>query len=331
MNVDQLAAEPHDHVVKVYGEEGELVDDVGRFLAEGLAEDAAILVIATPDHRDAFARRLGEQGVDVAAAREAGRYRSLDAVEVLSSVTVDGVMSQDRFVEVVGGLVAAAADGGRPVRAYGEMVALLWAADDVAGAVELETFWNDLSRSHQFSLYCAYPAEVLAGDADLVAIQQVCAQHSSVVGPVGYKSADPAAEEPSSGEDGATPEFSELYVPVPSAVRAVRRFVENRLKAWGEHALLDDAALVVSELAANAITHARSAFRVSIARTDAAVRLAVEDLSPDQPKLDGSRKALAGRGLVLVAGLCSQWGVERGPHGKLVWAQLPARPGVATS
>ena len=95
--------------------------------------------------------------------------------------------------------------------------------------------------------------------------------------------------------------------------------------------VLDDAAIVVSELAANAVTHARSAFRVSIARADATVRMAVEDLSQDQPMLDVSRAARAGRGLVLIREICSRWGVETGPHGKRVWAEIPAALGAATA
>jgi hypothetical protein len=41
----------------------------------------------------------------------------------------------DAFDEVVGGLVREASASGRPVRAYGEMVAVLWAAGDVAAAI----------------------------------------------------------------------------------------------------------------------------------------------------------------------------------------------------
>jgi anti-sigma regulatory factor (Ser/Thr protein kinase) len=96
---------------------------------------------------------------------------------------------------------------------------------------------------------------------------------------------------------------------------------------WGEHVVLDDAAIVVSELAANAIAHARSAFRVSIARADAVIRMAVEDLSGERPVLDGSRAARAGRGLVLIGAICSRWGVETGPHGKRVWAEIAAPQG----
>jgi anti-sigma regulatory factor (Ser/Thr protein kinase) len=326
MDIAQIAADPHDHVVQIYGEEAELTDDVSRFLAEGLAADGAVIVIATPAHRYAFLRRVAERGVDVAAACDTGRYHSLDAAETLSAFTVDGSLSRDRFVEVISGVIAAAGSGGRPVRAYGEMVSLLWAADDVAGAVQLETFWNDLMRSRQLSLYCAYPAEVLGRGADLAAIQGVCDQHSSVVGPTTYRSSDIAVEDASHDQDCTVAEFSELYVPVPSAVRAARRLVESRLRSWGGHVRLDDAAIVVSELAANAVAHARSAFRVSISRSDAAVLISVEDLSRDRPMVDTSHEALAGRGLVLVDAICSRWGVETGPHGKRVWAEISTPP-----
>ncbi|KUH88794.1 hypothetical protein AU186_19485 [Mycobacterium sp. GA-1999] len=309
--------------MNIYHADDDVVDDVSRYLADGLASDDAVVVIATSAHCDAFARRLAEHGVDLRAARGTGRYRALDAAETLAKFMIDGALHRDRFVEVIGGVITAASSGRRRVRAFGEMVALLWAADDVATAIELEAMWNDLLASHEFSLYCAYPVDILTTATDLVSVQQVCAQHSSVVAPKTYGSADPGVEAaPSRNEVVRDLESTELYVPVPSAVRAARQFVNDRLKAWGRDAIIDNASLVVSELATNAIIHAASPFRVSISRTHAAVEIAVEDLSPDRPVLDRARQAAGGKGLLVVDALCSRWGVDAGPHGKSVWAEI---------
>lgn len=173
--------QPHDHVVNFYDTDDDLVDDVGQALADGLSAGEAVVVIATAAHRDSLAAKLIEHGIDLVAARDAGRYRALDAAETLAAFTVERALSQDRFVEVIGGVIAEAASAGRHVRAFGEMVALLWADGNVAGALELEAMWNDLARTVQFSLYCAYPMGIVSRAGDLVGMQQICAQHSAVV------------------------------------------------------------------------------------------------------------------------------------------------------
>ncbi|MHC9295033.1 MEDS domain-containing protein [Mycobacterium sp. LTG2003] len=172
---------PHDHVVNFYETDDDMVDDVSRFLGDGLSADEAVVVIATADHRDSLSAKLSELGIDLAAARADGRYRCYDAAETLAAFTVDGALSQDRFVEVIGGAIAEASSGGRHVRAFGEMVALLWADGNVQGALELEAMWNDLARTVKFSLYCAYPMGIVSRAGDLAGMQQICAQHSGTV------------------------------------------------------------------------------------------------------------------------------------------------------
>ena len=95
------------------------------------------------------------------------------------------------------------------------------------------------------------------------------------------------------------------------------------LNSWGHSAhLLEDAKLVVSELASNAVLHARSAFSVEIRPHGATVRISVRDGSPAEPTLRDDRMALSGRGLFLVDSLSADWGVEVAPHGKSVWAEF---------
>src|SRR5581483_7686374 len=85
------------------------------------------------------------------------------------------------FDEVVGGVVRRAARRGGGVRAYGEMVALLWGAGDVLGAIELERLWNDLAREQEFALLCAYPAASVAHPDRREAFCEVCDLHTAVL------------------------------------------------------------------------------------------------------------------------------------------------------
>lgn len=109
-----------------------------------------------------------------------------------------------------------------------------------------------------------------------------------------------------------------------SSVSRARRFVREKLAEWRIDGLLDDALLVVSELAANALTHARSSYRVRLAATVRALRIEVDDTGSGTPEpqpltIDEEH----GRGLHLVGAMAASWGMEAAADGgKRVWAEL---------
>ena len=112
-----------------------------------------------------------------------------------------------------------------------------------------------------------------------------------------------------------------------SSAAAARRFVTKTVTEWHLTSLLDDALLVASELAANAVTHAESSFRIRLSLKEAALRIDVIDTGAGTPEPQPSSFTEEhGRGLHLVAALTSAWGLETIPgEGKVVWAEL-ARP-----
>jgi signal transduction histidine kinase len=174
----------HQHTVQFYGDDAFLVDGLSRYFESALAAGQAGLVIATEAHRDALTRRLMERGVDLGLATRQGRYVALDAAETLARVARDGRPDAARFAEVVGRVVARAAanatGGGPRVAAFGEIVALLCAAGQHEVAIQVEEFWNDLSRTHRFRLRCAYPMDVFRRADDGALLGRICATHSAV-------------------------------------------------------------------------------------------------------------------------------------------------------
>ena len=87
--------------------------------------------------------------------------------------------------------------------------------------------------------------------------------------------------------------------------------------------MISDAALIVTELATNAVVHARSEFTVAIASSGGAVRIEVRDGSTHAPTTRvPSPSMTGGRGLSIVDALASAWGVLRAGDGKVVWVQL---------
>jgi CheY-like chemotaxis protein/anti-sigma regulatory factor (Ser/Thr protein kinase) len=104
---------------------------------------------------------------------------------------------------------------------------------------------------------------------------------------------------------------------------SARALVHDAVRDWGLVAILDDAALVVTELVTNAITHGGSAFRLQLSRTAGAFRIEVVDDGEGTPEPQPQdTEAEGGRGIMLVDAMSSSWGVENVPRGKLVWAEI---------
>ncbi|MGW3337933.1 ATP-binding protein [Streptomyces sp. NPDC001009] len=121
------------------------------------------------------------------------------------------------------------------------------------------------------------------------------------------------------------PGYSETLPRVPESARTARRLVRAALSAWGLNDLTDDSLLIVSELVANAVRHARrTSIRVMVERrTPRTVRVAVADFSLDQPEPSApTADAEEGRGLFLVTTLATNWGTDVRRWGKVVWAEL---------
>ena len=173
----------HEHLVEFYDREEFLVGTVAGFVGPALNAGDAAVVVATADHRRAFEAALRRSGVDVTGAVASGRYLTFDAAELLDSFMVDDAPDPGRFADTAGLVIerAGAGTGGRRVRIYGEMVALLWEAGDVNSAVALEDLWNDLAAQRDFMLLCAYPMRSFENSASGAAFRRICDQHSTVI------------------------------------------------------------------------------------------------------------------------------------------------------
>jgi hypothetical protein len=170
----------HFHAVRFYENDAALCRIVGEFLREGFATDQPGVVIGTVTHRQGIATRLRELSVDVDALEASGDLLFLDAGETLASFMVDGMPNGERFTTAMTQVMEKACRGRTDctIRAYGEMVDMLWQAGMHAAAIRLEMFWNQLANTHQFSLLCGYSMGSFYKDA---AYEDICAQHTHLV------------------------------------------------------------------------------------------------------------------------------------------------------
>jgi anti-sigma regulatory factor (Ser/Thr protein kinase) len=118
------------------------------------------------------------------------------------------------------------------------------------------------------------------------------------------------------------------FVAKPVSAPRARAFVCRHLIEHGVAYLADPVRLVVSELATNAMVHARSSFTVTLSCTDdRTVRLAVRDESPlGRVPVQVPRDDLSWRGLRIVELISSDWGVASdGSGSRTVWASFDLR------
>ncbi len=137
---------------------------------------AIFTVAGLEDFRGCFSAK----GIDVGAAIAHQQLIVHDADETLQRFMRDGVPMAQPFADTIGPIFAAAAARypGASIRAYGEMVDVLWRQGQTAAAIRLEALWNDLARSHEFNLLCGYAmGSFYKGSAT----EEICSLHSHVV------------------------------------------------------------------------------------------------------------------------------------------------------
>jgi two-component sensor histidine kinase len=120
--------------------------------------------------------------------------------------------------------------------------------------------------------------------------------------------------------------MSSTHEPVATVAGQIRRRLRALLTAWGVALdTVDDALLVVEELVANVLDHARTPFELIVRLSGSVLHLAVHDGSPRRPQVRPfDPHANRGRGLQLVSTLAARWGCDADKTGKTVWAELPA-------
>jgi len=171
---------PCEHLVQFYDNDEDFLGVLEQFVADGLTAQEGVVVIATPAHLSALHWRLLKRGPDVYSAMQSDQYLALSAEAMLSIFMVGGWPDDERFNAFVSDILARASVGGRRVRAFGEMVAILWAQGNSSATVRLESLWQNLCEQHQFRLLCAYPKggfSVESGDS----VQHICSSHTRVI------------------------------------------------------------------------------------------------------------------------------------------------------
>jgi hypothetical protein len=159
------------HVVQFYESLDTLIDSLEGFARSGLNAGESVILIARAEVHSKVRERLETLGFDTGALRFDNRLILLNAFDTLSSFMINGEPDQTLFNAKINAVFdLAQGKDNRKVRAFGEMVSLLWQDNNKSATMALELLWNEFCAENPLTLFCAYPSEVLNNDADRPAI-----------------------------------------------------------------------------------------------------------------------------------------------------------------
>jgi signal transduction histidine kinase len=172
----------HAHAVQFYDDEAFLFETVGLFVRSALEAGDAAVIIATPAHTDGILNQLGKQARE--RALKAGQLVLIDAEAMLARFMLNDLPAAEPFFESIDRLLtslAATLGPGQCIRAFGEMVDILWRQGKRAAAIELEKLWGQFSKTHELRLLCAYTMRDFYKSEDSTQFGELCQLHTHVL------------------------------------------------------------------------------------------------------------------------------------------------------
>jgi DNA-binding NarL/FixJ family response regulator len=159
------ARAPHRHEILFFSDEALLLDNFARVVGSALNTGNAAIVVATASHRESLAERLKKQGLDVGQSTQEGTYIAIDVAESLSRFMVNGLPDPFRFFAGISRVIEAAAKAASSkqprVVVCGEGVAVLLAEGKRDAAIRLEQLSNEVAKTYDVDVLCAYPLNIL--------------------------------------------------------------------------------------------------------------------------------------------------------------------------
>lgn len=171
---------PCEHIVELYSDEAHFLQLLVGFVAGGLAAGESVVLLATREHLQALEATLADRDIDIAGARRRDHYLSFEVDDALQRIMRGDWPDEARFEAFVSELLERGSAGGRRVRAFGELVAVLWARGHQEATIELEKLWDRLCRRHGLPLFCAYPRAGFRQEHG-ESVREICKAHTRVL------------------------------------------------------------------------------------------------------------------------------------------------------
>lgn len=172
---------PCDHVLQIYRTDEMFLNTLEEFVSCGIKSGDCVIIIGTINHVNALEKRLQSKGFDLEALTDDNQLILLNTEITLGSFMRNGEPDENLFNMFLNNLMAKAKRNDRKIRAFGEMVAVLWAQGDTNATVQLENLWNKFCETEAFCLFCAYPHSSFTQDIN-ISLKEICQAHTKMVG-----------------------------------------------------------------------------------------------------------------------------------------------------
>jgi signal transduction histidine kinase len=171
------------HTVQFYEDEEYLCGVVADFIVIGLDLGQPALVVASKTRCDCIIKCLWEHGRDAARLQAEHRLTVIDACEALRIFSDGPIIDRSRFRRYLGAELGrlTKAHSGSTLRAYGEIVDVLWDEGYPDAALRVEELWHELASQYPLALLCGYSMHHFRRDEHRLEMQEVCAWHSHVL------------------------------------------------------------------------------------------------------------------------------------------------------
>jgi len=121
--------------------------------------------------------------VNVREAQERGQLTVVDANELLPRFMRNAMPDPHAFSAVIGDVFRQARAGGsdQKLRAWGELVDVLWERGDVAASMNLEDLFDQLNRKIGIAMFCSYLMDNFNGDVHSHMLPRLATNHSHLI------------------------------------------------------------------------------------------------------------------------------------------------------
>lgn len=187
----------NDHIAQTYQDESFLLEAVGHYVRAGLQRGEGVVLIVRKAHWAALVIQLEALGADLLAAVERGQVASYDADEMLAGLMKDDTPDHGAYRQMVGNVIGGMRRRYPRIRAFGEMVDILWHDDRRDAAAELEKLWSGLTRSGPFALLCGYRVDPMDRAVYGGPFEALCNSHTHLIPARDYRRFDEAVNQAS--------------------------------------------------------------------------------------------------------------------------------------
>lgn len=170
-----------DHICQFYENTDHLADSICDYVVPGITRGDGIILVATKANLEKFQAVLENRSIDVHRVRSNQNLIMLDAHETLNSFMVNGMPDADKFENTIAKQMLEFKTKFPRIRAFGEMVNILWENNNLEGALKLEGMWTQLNARIGFSLMCGYSNKKFKNKLNIEALNAICAAHTHIV------------------------------------------------------------------------------------------------------------------------------------------------------